>query len=455
MSSVNTNLYTDAGGHLIERSYRLVVVSGPDAGLTHTVDSGTTMVGTHADNDIVLTDSTVSRYHLELQVKREGLAVKDLDTTNGTRWGGARVQAITLTEPGRLRLGKHTEIAIEAEDVPATLGDYHSDAFGRVLGTAPPMKKLFSLLARVAVTDATVLLEGETGTGKEAIAEALHTNSPRARGPFVVVDCASIPRELIASELFGHARGSYTGAISDKRGLVESADGGTLFLDEIGELPLDLQPQLLRALEKREVRRVGETKPIPVDLRVLAATHRDLRAMVKAGAFREDLYYRLAVVRCEVPPLRSRLSDLPALARHFAEAFGRTGWDVSPALLEQLSRHGWPGNVRELRNVVERALSLGTIAVDADPMPMGNAGSGASATPGGAAAGAAPTSQAILDLPFKDAKAALVEGFEREYLVHLLAKHKGNISRAALEAGIDRNYIHRLVKKYGLDVDRS
>jgi DNA-binding NtrC family response regulator len=453
MSSVNTNLYTDAGGHLIERSYKLVVVVGPDAGVTHAIESGTTMVGTHADNDVVLTDATVSRYHLELQVRREGLAVRDLDTTNGTRWGGARVQAITLTEPGRLRLGKHTEIAIEAEDTPATLGDFRGDAFGRVIGSTPPMKKLFALLSRVSITDATVLLEGETGTGKEAIAEALHTTSNRARGPFVVVDCASIPRELIASELFGHAKGSYTGAISDKRGLVESADGGTLFLDEIGELPLDLQPQLLRALEKREVRRVGETKPIPVDLRVIAATHRDLRAMVKAGQFREDLYYRLAVVRCEVPPLRARLGDLPALARHFAEAFGRSGWDVSPALLEQLSRHSWPGNVRELRNVVERALSLGTIAVDSEPVPA--IGSAPAASGAAAAAGGAPTNAAILEMPFKDAKAALVEGFEREYLVHLLARHKGNISRAALEAGIDRNYIHRLVKKYGLDVDRS
>ncbi len=447
MTSVPTNLYTDAGGHLIERSYRLVVVMGPDAGVRHTVESGTTMIGTHADNDIVLTDTTVSRYHLELQVRREGLAVRDLDSTNGTRWGGARVQAITLTEPGRLRLGKHTEIALEAEDLPATLGDYAGDSFGRVVGQAPPMKKLFAMLARVAVTDATVLLEGETGTGKEAIAEALHTASGRARGPFVVVDCASIPRDLIASELFGHARGSYTGAISDKRGLVESADGGTLFLDEIGELPLDLQPQLLRALEKREVRRVGETKPIPVDLRVLAATHRDLRAMVKAGRFREDLYYRLAVVRCEVPPLRARLGDLPALARHFAEAFGRSGWDVSPSLLEQLNRHGWPGNVRELRNVVERALSLGTLEVDAEPAPA--------TTGGGAVASPTAASAAILDLPFKEAKAALVEGFERDYLVNLLSRHKGNISRAALEAGIDRNYIHRLVKKYGLDVERG
>jgi DNA-binding NtrC family response regulator len=448
MTAVHTNLYTDAGGHLIERSYRLVVVVGPDAGLRHTVESGTTMIGTHPDNQIVLTDSTVSRYHLELQVRREGLAVRDLDSTNGTRWGGARVQAITLTEPGRLRLGKHTEIAIEAEDVPATLGDYPGTSFGRVIGETPPMKKLFALLARVSVTDATVLLEGETGTGKEAIAEALHHASNRARGPFVVVDCASIPRELIASELFGHARGSYTGAVSDKRGLVESADGGTLFLDEIGELPLDLQPQLLRALEKREVRRVGETKPIPVDLRVIAATHRDLRAMVKAGSFREDLYYRLAVVRTEVPPLRSRLGDLPALARHFAEAFGRSGWDVSPALLEQLSRHAWPGNVRELRNVVERALSLGTMAVDSDQIVA------IPQTPAPSAQ-APMASEAILDLPFKEAKAALVEGFERDYLVHLLARHKGNISRAALEAGIDRNYIHRLVKKYNLDVERG
>jgi DNA-binding NtrC family response regulator len=444
--TVNTNIYTDAGGQLVERSYRLRVVVGPDAGLVHSIEAGTTTVGTHTDSDVVLTDSTVSRYHLELQVKREGLQVRDLDSTNGTRSAGARIQSVTLTEPGRLRLGKHTEIEIEAEDTPATLGEYGGDAFGRVIGQTAPMKKLFALLARVAITDATVLLEGETGTGKEAIAEALHTASGRARAGFVVVDCASIPRELIASELFGHARGSYTGAISDKRGLVESADGGTLFLDEIGELPLDLQPQLLRALEKREVRRVGETRPIPVDLRVIAATHRDLRAMVKAGAFREDLYYRLAVVRCEVPPLRARLADLPALARHFAEAFGRSGWDVSPPLLEQLSRHGWPGNVRELRNVVERALSLGTIAVDAEPAPA----------PSPIAAGGSPGAPAaILELPFKEAKAALVEGFERDYLVHLLARHKGNISRAALEAGIDRNYIHRLVKKYNLDVERG
>ena len=450
---MKTSLYTDAGGQLIERSYRLAVVAGPDAGLRRVIEGGTTMIGSHPDNDIVLTDSTVSRYHLELQIRREGLSVRDLDSTNGTRHAGNRIGAITLTGPAQLRLGKHTELAIEAEDAPATLGEFQGDRFGGVIGASLPMRRLFSLLARVALTDATVLLEGETGTGKEAIALALHHASRRADGPFVVVDCASIPHELIASELFGHARGSYTGAVSDKQGLIEAATGGTLFLDEIGELPIDLQPQLLRALDKREVRRVGETRPIPVDIRVLAATHRDLRAMVKTGGFREDLYYRLAVVRCEVPPLRTRLDDLPALARHFAELFGRSGWDISAGLLEQLGRHRWPGNVRELRNVIERALSLGLVVVDGasphDPALAVNASAGAPA------AGSSGASSAILDLPFKDAKAALVESFERDYLVNLLARHKGNISRAALEAGIDRNYIHRLVKKYGLEVDRG
>ncbi len=447
-TSVHTNLYTDAGGMLIERSYRLAVVAGPDAGLRRVIEGGTTMIGTHPDNDVVLTDSTVSRYHLELQIRREGLSIRDLDSTNGTRHGGNRIGAMVLTGPAQLRLGKHTELAIEAEDEPAAVGVFQGDRFGGVIGGSAPMHRLFALLARVALTDATVLLEGETGTGKEAIALALHHASKRADGPFVVVDCASIPHELIASELFGHAKGSYTGAVSDKRGLIEAATGGTLFLDEIGELPLDLQPQLLRALDKREVRRVGETRPIPVDIRVLAATHRDLRAMVKSGGFREDLYYRLAVVRCEVPPLRSRLDDLPALARHFAELFGRSGWDVSAELLDQLGRHNWPGNVRELRNVIERALSLGMVVVDgASPAEV-------AAQTAQSAASASATS-AMLDLPFKEAKAALVEGFERDYLVNLLARHKGNISRAALEAGIDRNYIHRLVKKYGLEVERG
>jgi two-component system, NtrC family, response regulator GlrR len=458
VSQVHTQLLTDdASGALVERSFRLRVVGGPDAGKEHVLDEGTTMVGTHADNDLVLSDATVSRYHLEIRVRRDGIEVRDLDTTNGTKHGGARVGTVVLMGPARLRLGKHTELDVEPMDATVELDTWAGDRFGDVIGTTLPMKRLFSLLARAAPTEATILLQGETGTGKEAIAEAVHRASRRAKGPFVVVDCGSIPHELIASELFGHAKGSFTGAATDKQGLIEAANHGTLFLDEIGELALDLQPQLLRVLDRRQVRRVGETHAIDVDIRVIAATHRDLRAMVKNGQFREDLYYRLAVVATFVPPLRERKADIPALATHFADRMGRGGFTQSPALLEQLERHDWPGNVRELRNVVERALSLGEgggqlIAELSEQAPRTASGTLDEELPMG---GRRPSNPDVLELPFKEAKAALVESFERDYLTALLARHRGNISRAAAEAGIDRNYIHRLVKKYGLEVDRS
>ncbi len=459
MTSVHTQLLTDdASGALVERTFRLRVISGPDVGKEHVLDEGTTMVGTHADNDLVLTDATVSRYHLEIRVRRDGIEIRDLDTTNGTKHGGARVGQVVLTGPARLRLGKHTEMDVEPIDTNVDLESWKGDRFGDVIGTTVPMKRLFSLLSKAAPTEATVLLQGETGTGKEAIAEAIHSASKRAKGPFVVVDCGSIPHELIASELFGHARGSFTGAAVDKQGLIEAANHGTLFLDEIGELALDLQPQLLRVLDRRQVRRVGETQAVDVDIRVIAATHRDLRAMVRAGQFREDLYYRLAVVATYVPPLRERKQDIASLAAWFADKMGRGGWAHSPNLLEQLEKHDWPGNVRELRNVVERALSLGHSGTnflaeltDSGSRPAVNDSDlgerGSFARP--------PTPLPMLDLPFKEAKAALVEGFERDYLTALLARHRGNISRAAAEAGIDRNYIHRLVKKYNLEVDRG
>jgi DNA-binding NtrC family response regulator len=466
VSEVHTQLLTDdASGALVERRYRLRVVAGPDQGKEHALEDGTTLVGTHADNDLILSDATVSRHHLEIRVRRDGIEIRDLDTTNGTRHGGARVGQVVLVGPARLRLGKHTELDVEPIDAGVELEDWTGDRFGDVLGTAPVMRRLFALLARAASTEATILLTGETGTGKEALAEAVHQGSPRAKGPFVVVDCGSIPHELIASELFGHVRGSFTGASADKQGLIEAASRGTLFLDEIGELALDLQPQLLRVLDRRQVRRVGETHAVDVDIRVIAATHRDLRAMVRAGKFREDLYYRLAVVATHVPPLRERKTDLPTLVACFAERMGRGAFVQSPALLEQLERHDWPGNVRELRNVVERALSLGSAALadlgDGAPRPAAATAPAGDAGPpddGAARPPASPppaASSDVLELPFKEAKAALVESFERDYLTALLARHRGNISRAASEAGIDRNYIHRLVKKYGLEVDRS
>src|SRR4051812_31228617 len=362
------------------------------------LDEGTTMVGTHADNDVVLTDATVSRYHLEIRVRRDGIEVRDLDTTNGTKQGGTRINSVVLTGATRLRLGKHTDLDVEPVDTNIELGEWPTDRFGDVIGTTPPMKRLFSLLSKAAPTEATILLQGETGTGKEAIAEAVHRNSRRNKGPFVVVDCGSIPHELIASELFGHAKGSFTGASGDKQGLIEAANHGTLFLDEIGELALDLQPQLLRVLDRRQVRRVGETHSVDVDIRVIAATHRDLRAMVKAGQFREDLYYRLAVVATMVPPLRDRKADIPALASWFADKMGRGGFAQSPALLDLLERHDWPGNVRELRNVVERALSLGAASLS----DLGDGGDSRSSSPALGGEGGAtnrPSNQDVLDLP--------------------------------------------------------
>jgi DNA-binding NtrC family response regulator len=453
VTAIHTQLLTDdASGLLVERRFKLRVASGPDVGRELVLDDGTTMVGTHADNTFVLTDATVSRYHLEIRVRRDGIEIRDLDTTNGTKHGGARIGSMIVSGATRLRVGKQTELDLEPIDAQVELAEWKSDRFGDVLGTTAPMRKLFALLGRIAPTDATILLQGETGTGKEALAEAVHQHSRRARGPFVVVDCGSIPHELIASELFGHVRGAFTGATGDKRGLIEAASGGTLFLDEIGELALDLQPQLLRVLERRQVRRVGETSAIDVDLRVVAATHRDLRAMVKAGTFREDLYYRLAVIAAPIPPLRERAADIPALVTWFADKMGRAGFEPSPALLAQLQQHDWPGNVRELRNVVERALSLGDATAVLDELGQRRA---APPAPIEADPRRATTNAELVDLPFKEAKAQLVESFERDYLVALLAKHKGNISRAASEAGIDRNYIHRLVKKYNLEVDRG
>jgi len=294
-----------------------------------------------------------------------------------------------------------------------------------------------------------VLLEGETGTGKELLAEALHLRSTRRERPFVVVDCGALPRDLIGSELFGHVRGAFTGALNNKRGLIEEADGGTLFLDEVGELPLDLQPQLLRALEKREVRPIGEVRARKVNIRVVAATNRNLAEEVRAGKFREDLYFRLAVVRAQVPPLRKRKEDIPLLVRNFLVDLKREDFQLSSDVLAQLMAHDWPGNIRELRNIVERGLSL-----ESGSLPLEVAGSVGELT-GDAADYAGGMHKDVLNKPFKEAKGLLVESFEREYLTHLLARHNGNISRAALEAGIDRNYIHRLVKKYNIPVDRG
>ncbi|HEX6836781.1 MAG TPA: sigma-54 dependent transcriptional regulator, partial [Polyangia bacterium] len=333
------------------------------------------------------------------------------------------------------------------------------EKLGRMVGRHVKMRELYTVLEKIAPTATTVVIEGETGTGKEVVAQTIHDLSTRSSGPIMVFDCGAVPDNLIESELFGHEKGSFTGAIMTRQGLFEMAHGGTLFLDELGELPLDLQPKLLRALEQREIRRVGSNKPIKVDVRIIAATNRNLEDEVRAGRFRQDLFYRLSVVRVMLPPLRDRADDLPVLIKHFlAEApYNRksdgsqkvTG--VSRAAMDLLTTYKWPGNVRELVNTVERAVSFAEGEL-VEPRDLPETVRGEEAAPRrGGSSGPINVGAADVDATFKDAKERWVSTFERDYILTLLKKNKGNISHAAREADIDRKYFRKLMKKYGIE----
>jgi two-component system response regulator GlrR len=427
-------------GTLRSREYRLVITSGPDTGKSQLL-SGVCLVGSHPDAGLPLNDPTVSRYHVELFARGDGVRVRDLGSTNGTFIAGARIAEVIVEEEAVVTVGKTSlRISIVEQDlgIPEELSQ-----FGKVIGASQAMKGLFGILERVAPSDSTVVLLGETGTGKEVLAESIHQGSRRKDKPFVVVDCGAVAPSLIESELFGHVKGSFTGAVANRFGAFLEADGGTVFLDEIGELPLDLQPKLLRVLEGGTVKRVGEDKHRQINVRVIAATHRNLEKEVEAGRFRRDLYFRLAVVLVHVPPLRERHEDIPLLAKHFVKQMGRGDFELPRGLLQRFSAYAWPGNVRELRNVVERALA----GAEVEPQLVPDSSPGSSGAP---RAAVTPNGEAITDLPFKEAKERLVETFTREYLVALLDKCGGNISKMAREAGIARNYVHRLVSKYGL-----
>src|SRR3984957_5799248 len=319
-------------------------------------------IGTHSSNDVVLFDPSVSRFHCKLTCDGAGWRVQDSGSLNGTKVNGVRVRDADLTSEGTLALGdclltaRGLEPAIE-EDVPD--GDA-SSSFGALAGTSVAMRKLFAYLEKVAASDINVLIEGESGTGKEVVASEIFQRGPRADSAFVIVDCGAISPNLVESELFGHVRGAFTGADRDRGGAFAAADGGTVFLDEVGELPLELQPKLLRALEAREIRRVGETRSRKVSVRVISATNRDLEREVNRGRFREDLYFRLAVLNVRVPPLRERIEDLLVLIRVFLAALSVPEQErlFSKEVLEELAHHDWPGNVRELRNYVERTVVL-------------------------------------------------------------------------------------------------
>jgi DNA-binding NtrC family response regulator len=409
--------------------FRLVVLSGPDAGREFLSSSGKTVIGTHDSADLVLTDPTVSRFHAAIFLLPGRPRVRDLESKNGTIVDGTPVVEAHLRDGAILQLCDtklRFEVGLDRTEVAIS----PKAQYGGLVGASPAMRLVFAELDRAARSDATVLLEGETGTGKGAAAEAVHVASARAAGPFMVVDCGAIPPTLIESELFGNERGAFTGATASRAGAFEAASGGTLFLDEIGELGLDVQPKLLRALEERSVKRVGSNRYVPVDVRIIAATNRNLRAAVNKGSFRADLYYRLAVLVIRMPPLRERLEDLSLLIEALLD-----GFDEAPAeqrarlrsedFQRELLLHPWPGNVRELRNYLERCLVLETQA----PLVVDSA-------------------QGVFDLkrPWRIVKAAL----ERHYLEQVLRANGGNISAAARAAGLPRFQLYRLLARHGL-----
>ncbi|MCC6748089.1 MAG: sigma 54-interacting transcriptional regulator [Deltaproteobacteria bacterium] len=434
-----TSLLDDVPPFTRQRGGLLKVMKGPDRGESVVLGQEPVVIGSSPSCTFVLTDKTVSRQHIQAQWENGGVLLKDLGSTNGTFYEGSRFKEITIDYGGEFKLGR-TVIKFFPEEEVVEPEVSPSENFGSLVGQDAKMRRLFALLSDISPTDATVIIEGETGTGKELVAEEIHRHSPRKDGPFVVFDCGAVPRDLIESALFGHVKGSFTGAVADRRGAFAEAHGGTIFLDEIGELSMDLQPALLRVLDKRAVRRVGGNQYERVDVRVVAATNRDLREEVARKNFREDLYYRLAVIRITLPPLRERGNDIPYLIDHFVRHFSPKGGPllrVTPDDMGRLQRHGWQGNVRELRNVTERAcvLSRGdTINLD-DALMEENA----------------PALGIRTDLPFKEAKGQLVEIFEREYIVDLMRRHKMNLSSAAREAQIDRKHLRELIRKYGLD----
>jgi transcriptional regulator with GAF, ATPase, and Fis domain len=409
---------------------------------TVVVDSDFIRIGSHESNDLVLNDRSVSRLHCTMERSANGFRLNDAGSLNGTWVYGIRVRDADILPDCRIDIGESSLRLRPAATVSETTLP-EAINLGAMFGGSVRMRRLFHLVRTVAKSSSDVLIEGENGTGKEVIATELVQRSPRGKKPLIIVDCGAISPSLIESELFGHVRGAFTHAVRDRAGALEEADGGTVFLDEIGELPLDVQPKLLRALASREVRRVGDNRLRKVDIRVIAATNRRLDMEVNNGRFREDLYYRLSVVTVRVPPLRERKEDIPILVQHFIRQFGALDKEhlFTPELLEDMSRHNWPGNVRELKNYVERRIALGTemlADVEQDISPRTGV-EGASAAP-----------EVSIEVPFKQAKESVVTRFERAYLEALLAWSGGNVTRASKKARLDRIYLHRLLQRYGL-----
>jgi two-component system response regulator GlrR len=419
------------------RSFTLTVVEGPEKDEKWQSASDHCSIGSHPSNDFTIDDPTVSRFHCEIRIDKKGARIRDIDSRNGTMVDGLWVNDGYLRGGCMIRLGRSAvrfQFGSERHRVPVS----SRTEFGSLVGTSNAMRTVFALLEMAAESDATVLIEGETGTGKEGAAEAVHAASARRDKPFITVDCSAIPENLMESEMFGHERGAFTGAAGRRVGAFEEASSGTIFLDEIGELPQDLQPKLLRVLEQREIRRIGSNVHQPVDVRVIAATNRDLRTEVNAGRFRSDLYFRLAVVKIPLPPLRNRPDDIPILAERVLKSLNakpdRINSLMTPELVASMQHAAWPGNVRELRNYLERCL------VFREPLPVGDVEVAAS------------DNRFHIDarISYDESRRRAVNDFEREYVRALLKLHSGNVSEAARAAGLHRVYLHRLISRHQL-----
>ena len=420
---------------------RVHVTRGPEAGLGVDVAGDVVRVGTAEDNDLVLTDDSVSRHHCELQPFEQGVRVRDLESTNGVFGGSHRIFDALLPFDERIRVGD-TEVSITPLGEVVEREQTTADRFGDLLGCSARMRELFVDLERIAATDVTLLIEGETGTGKELVAESVHRASARSSGPFVVFDSGAVNPALVETELFGHERGAFTGAVQMHAGVFEQGHGGTLLLDEIGELPKELQPKLLRALESRQIRRVGGEKMIPFDTRIIAATNRHLSVEVSRGHFREDLYFRLAAAHLVSPPLRDRMEDLPLLVSHFLaiERPPRSAEDVPEHVWNLFRSHRWPGNVRELRNAVQRLLVTPDRPLR-EPLAPG--------LPAAVPGAAPPSPSADTVLPLRIARREAGDAFERAYLAAVLAKSGGNVTGASAIAEVSRQMMQKLLRKHG------
>jgi DNA-binding NtrC family response regulator len=438
VSTVATVFRELAGGE--PGRVELVVVEGADQGRALALQDGRThQVGTATDSDLVLTDTRVSGRHLTVRVEDGRFHVEDEGSTNGTHYQGSRIDRAVVPAGATLKVGRtllRIQPCAEALDIPPSRGQ----RFGDLVGASFSMRQVFAVLEHAAASDVTVLVEGETGTGKELAARALHEASERRKGPFVAVDCGALPESLVDSELFGHVRGAFTGANADRKGAFARARGGTVFLDELDGIPAEVQARLLRVLEERVVRPVGSDREEPLDVRLVAATQAPLTAKVADGTFRADLFYRIAVLHLRLPPLRERREDLSLIVRELLVRRGFEAGVLEPASLQRLAAHDWPGNVRELRNVIDRAIALSPGACSFGELRLWHR----------ARPSEADHLRVRTDLPFSEAKATVVDELERRYLSIVWAESDGNVSAAARRAGLDRKHLRNLLRKHGL-----